>query len=546
MVTVDSISAETYRYCNFHPHTNPNNAVTGFSSTAPNGSPRGSSASHRVARNGLLHFLSLALPAVTALFLVPVTVHALGAARFGILALTWALAEGSGMLDFGLGRATVRFVADGSSKGSQRISEIVSVGLRSQTAFGGVAGMILYALAPSLVTHVFSVDSAHTAEAVAVFRVLAFHFPVILCLASLRAALEGAQRFDLSTSLRLPSSVASIAIPAVAASRGASLPDIMWYLLAVRITIAILGLYTVKRVLIRGITPMKAAAGIFGEMLRYSGWVAVSTFLGPALASFDRFALGSILGVAGLGYYTGAAEAANRFLLVPVTAFSALLPALASSDTGSSPERSLRLTRSARVQLAAVLFPVCLALFTFAPRLLYLWLGPQFASEAGMALRILSVGVFLTGLAHLPLAWLYAAGRPDLPAKVNLFQVAVHVPVTIGLVTAFGIPGAALAWSIRCAEDLVFYELAIRSAGGRGARDHVERSREVRLALGSIVLAASFAAASRVSGSAWQITATICAAFLAIYAFWVWKTVLAESERRAWLGTLRPLRTHAA
>lgn len=520
--------------------------MRGASSTAPIGGPLTLRASHRVARNGLLYFLSLGLPAIAALFLVPVTVHSLGAARFGILALTWALAEGSGMLDFGLGRATVRFVAEGTDKGSQRISEIVSVGLLSQTLLGAVAGVLLYSMASWLVTRVFNVQTGHVAEAVAVFRVLAFHFPVILCLGSLRAALEGAQRFELSTSLRLPSSLSSIAIPAFAATRGASLPEIMWLLLAVRIVIALIGLFAVKRVLLRGIPALGAALRIFREMLGYSGWVAVSTFLGPALASFDRFALGSILGVAGLGYYTGAAEAANRFLLVPVTAFSALLPALASSATGSSHERSLRLTRSARVQLAAVLFPVCLALFTFAPRLLELWLGAEFAREAGTALRILSVGVFLTGVAHLPLAWLYAAGRPDLPAKVNLFQVAVHVPVTIGLVGAFGIRGAALAWSIRCAEDLFFYELAIRSAVGRRAPDIVERSREGRLGLGSLVLAASFAAATLLSGNAWQIAILLSAVVLAVYGLWVWKTILNDSERNAWLGTLRPPRERAA
>ena len=68
----------------------------------------GGTSSQRVARNSALHFMSLGLPALTALFLVPVTVSALGPARFGLLALAWAVAEGSGMFDFGMGRATVR------------------------------------------------------------------------------------------------------------------------------------------------------------------------------------------------------------------------------------------------------------------------------------------------------------------------------------------------------------------------------------------------------------------------------------------------------
>ena len=95
--------------------------------------PAPASTSHRVAKNSVLYFSSLAVPALAAVFLVPVTVRALGPARFGLLALAWAVAEGSGMFDFGLGRATVRFVADGTARGAERIKQIVLASVFSQT-----------------------------------------------------------------------------------------------------------------------------------------------------------------------------------------------------------------------------------------------------------------------------------------------------------------------------------------------------------------------------------------------------------------------------
>src|SRR5438309_4971341 len=234
-------------------------------------------------------------------------------------------------------------------------------------------------------------------------RVLAFHLPVILCIASLRAALEGAQRFDLSTALRIPSSLASVIVPAIAASLGASLSLILWILSAVRFTLALLNAEAVRRALLEGKWGRPHGFSTLREMLGYSGWVAISTALGPALASFDRFVVGSVVGVTALGYYTGAAEAANRFLLIPATAFSAMLPALSAADAREGRDRTLVVTRAARRQLEALLFPLCLALFVFAPTILRIWLGPAFAQSAGQALRILSVVVFLSGLAHLAL-----------------------------------------------------------------------------------------------------------------------------------------------
>src|SRR5215210_1225298 len=90
------------------------------------------------ARNSALYFASLGVPAVAALFLIPVTVRALGPVRFGLLALAWAVAEGTGIFDFGLGKATIRFVAEATVKGRRRLREIVLASLFTQTTLGAL------------------------------------------------------------------------------------------------------------------------------------------------------------------------------------------------------------------------------------------------------------------------------------------------------------------------------------------------------------------------------------------------------------------------
>jgi O-antigen/teichoic acid export membrane protein len=489
-----------------------------------------------VARNSALYFSSLGIPAVAALLLVPVTVRALGPSRFGLLALGWAVAETTGMFDFGLGKATVRFVADATGKGKERLREIIHASVFTQTSMGAVAGVLLFLFAPLLVHRVFSLAPGSMGEAIAMFRVLALHLPVLLCLAALRAALEGAQRFDISTPLRIPSSLASVAVPAIAAPMGASLATIMWLLLGVRVALAVITMYAVRRVLLPDRWSVPSGFQTLREMLGYSGWVAVSAAVGPILSSFDRFAVGSVVGSTALGYYSGAAEGANRFLLIPVTAFSAMLPALAATDASDGRARSLAVTHAARRQLSALFFPLCLALFVFGPTLLGIWLGPAFAQAAGLALRILSAGIFLTGLAVLPLALLYGSGRPDLPAKINLFQVAVHIPLTIILVQRWGITGAAMAVAVRCAEDFVFYEWASRKAAGRYVATPDERSRDRRLVLSAIALGVAFVVGMLVLRVSAPVTIAIAVAGVAGYAWVCWSRVLSPGERRAWLG----------
>jgi O-antigen/teichoic acid export membrane protein len=443
------------------------------------------------------------------------------------------------MFDLGLSRATVRFVADATVTGQHRVREVVLASIYSQGAMGCVGGIVVFLIAPLLVHHVFKIPVATQPEAVAMFRVLSLHVPIIITGNALRAALEGAQRFDISTALRIPGSLASVVIPALIAPAGGSLGLILWVLLGARVTLVAVAALSAKRVLLPAGWGLLSNFKTLREMLGYSGWVAVSAAVGPILGNFDRLTVGSIIGSVALGYYSGAAEAANRFGLIPVTAFSAMLPALAATHASEGRNRSLAVTRAARRQLCALFFPLCLGLFVFGPALLGVWLGPEFALAAGPAFRILAVGVFLSGLAVLPLALLYGAGRPDLPAKINLVQTAVHIPLTILLVRAFGLAGAAIPVAIRCAEDLIAYEWASRRAVGRYAVGTEERGLERRLWLPALILAGTFALGlSLLRTSAPGGAIAIALAGLAAYCWLCWSRVLSDRERRAWLGML--------
>jgi O-antigen/teichoic acid export membrane protein len=192
-----------------------------------------------------------------------------------------------------------------------------------------------------------------------------------------------------------------------------------------------------------------------------------------------------------------------------------------------------------------MLLPLCLALFTFAPAILRLWLGPAFADNAGTALRILSLGVFFGGLAHLPMALLYGSGRPDIPAKINLYEVIVYVPVTILLVRTFGITGAAAAWAIRCTADLTLYEIASRRALGTCSDDVLEQQRTSRLVRAALWLAVVFGISAWAGNVSASLALAVVVAGFAVYAAVGWAYVLAPVERGAWIGLILKRRARA-
>jgi len=422
--------------------------------------------SSRVAHNALLNIIGVLLPVGLAVFLMPVVAR-LGPARFGLLGLAWAITEYLLLFDLGLGRAIVRFVAASLHDRPEEISGIASFGVATQVIAGTVGGALFYSVVPVLVHRVFTVPPAIQPEAIGMFRVVAVSLPVILLLSTLRAVLEGAERFDLSNAIKILSSAAAVVIPALGAHYGLSLPAIMAFVLVSRAVIVVLYGIAVRRALPMLHWAVPREWRRFKAMLSFGGWVATTSAISPILVYLDRFTLASVTGIAAVGFYTAPYEGVARLLVVPVALIGSLLPALTSLEARRQRDRLSELAGSAVRVLAVVMAPALATIFAFAPILLTLWLGPAYAAQSTIAVRILAIGVLANAIAHAPFVTLYALNRPDIPAKFHILELAIHVPLTYLLVRSYGISGAAAAWAIRTTLDL---SLLLWAAGRQTGR----------------------------------------------------------------------------
>jgi O-antigen/teichoic acid export membrane protein len=188
-------------------------------------------------------------------------------------------------------------------------------------------------------------------------------------------------------------------------------------------------------------------------LISFGGWVAISGVVSPLLVYFDRFVLGARQGLTAVGYYTAPYEGVTRLLMIPNSLTNALFPLLTGLGVTAAAGHVDRLfSSSMRILVLLMIVPAALAL-AFAPHILLWWMGPAYAAASTNALRILSVGVLINAMAHLPYTFLEASGRPDVPAKFHLFELILHVPLAWYLVGAYGITGAALAWTLRVTLD---------------------------------------------------------------------------------------------
>ena len=403
--------------------------------------------------NSAVNLVGQLLPMMAALVAIPLLVDGLGTDRFGILAIAWALVGYLTFLDLGLGRGVTKEVAEAVSTGREAdVPRTVWAGLAGMTGFA-VIGALGFALAAGpLVEGVLNVPPALRDEARATFYLLAASLPFVVTSSGFRGLLEAQMRFGLVNAIRIPMGLLSFLGPVATLpfSEGTLAP--VGALVASRVVAWIAFLVAAMRTTPRLWKDRHFDRTRLGRLLRYGGWVTVSSVVGPLMLTFDRFVIGAILTLTAITFYTTPYDAVTRLLFVPAALMSVAFPIFAGALARGGAAVASDVGNTLRY-ISLVMLPVSITLVAGAPYLLDAWLGGRFPEESSPTMQYLAVGIFLNSLAMVPFALLQASGRPDLPAKLHLVELPVYFAVLALCVSSFGVDGAALAWLLRAGVD---------------------------------------------------------------------------------------------
>jgi len=219
-------------------------------------------------------------------------------------------------------------------------------------------------------------------------------------------------------------------------------------------------LLTCRRVFPDLISGRKRDDSITRPLLKFGGWVMVCNVLIPVLVYVDRFVIGAVLSIAEVAYYSVPSEVVWRLQIVPGSVGNALFPAF-SSFSVQDPQRLERLYACSLKTMLLLMVPAAMLLAVFAREALRLWVGTEFAVHSSETLQVLALGFVLNALSQMPANLLDAAGRPDLRAKVFLIYVLPYLAALWFCVHRFGILGAAIAWTVRGAVELLLFLLVV-------------------------------------------------------------------------------------
>jgi O-antigen/teichoic acid export membrane protein len=464
------------------------------------------------------------VPLALSLFTIPLYIGLIGEARYGVLAVAWLLLGYFGLFDLGLGAATAQRIAALPPDNADQRAQVFWTALAMNLGLGVLGSLLLLPVAYLYFgSSSPATDPGLLPEIAGTVPWLAAALPLATLSGVLTGALQGRSKFLELNVISISGAALTQLMPlAMAKLQGPALAQIVAAVVASRVIVVAFLFWRCRKHVFGGSKRAFSAAQA-RSLLKFGGWVTVTSIVSPLMVVMDRFLIGAVLGPKAVTHYTVPFQLAERTSLLPSALSTALFPRMASLDSSQGRE----LASAAIRNLTVVMTPLTAIGLVLIQPFLALWISPEFAAQAALPGQLLLLGFWINAFARVPYALLQAAGQPETVAKCHLLELGPYLVLLFVALQNFGTPGAALVFGLRTFADCL---LLMYHAGRLAAC--------MQLLAGPAMLLVSIFAFTRLFpaelSSAWLGTATLT---LGIVAAWAIRT--APPEIRQLLGRTR-------
>ena len=410
----------------------------------------------------LWNFAGLVIPMLAGIILLPWFIDTLGQERFGLLIIIWMIVGYFSLFDMGLGKALTRLVAVemGNDK-KDNLGELIWTSLFMMVAFGLIGAALIIFGADKLVGSLLDVHPIYREEAVAAFKVLGIGVPFVIATSGMTGLLEAHQKFRTLSIIRIPLGLFTFVGPFVVLQFVDSLIWITTVLVCIRVIVFFVYFFTTSKICPELLSPVFPTSGHIRPLFGFGGWLTISNIVGPMMVYFDRFLVGSVLGMSAVAYYATPQEVLGRVHMLPYAVMGVLFPTM-TTVIEQDRARLPILYNQVNIGLVIIILPIMFGVFLFAPEILQLWLGDDFSLVATPVVHWLSLGLLINVMARPALTLLQSAGRSDLGAKTHLSELIPYAVLLYFFTVNYGIVGTAIIWFARVFIDIIILNVLVQ------------------------------------------------------------------------------------
>jgi len=436
-------------------------------------------------RNVVANMLSAVAGLSASVIAVPVILDHIGTAGYGVWVLGLTVIVYLSIADAGFGPAIQRWTALGHGEGDRTApTRLLWTSVAIYLAIAIPATAIFAALSPAL-ARVFVDAGPMRADATEMFRLVAVALLLVLLTNAVGNVLNGLERFVAISVSAVAGAVVQLTAILLLLDAGYGLQGLATSLIIQQVVVLGARLIALRDVL--GATRPRIQCAEVGRVVRFAGSLQLNALSGLINSQSDKIVVGLVASAAVVGELGIASQLVDAGRLLVLAALAPIVSALAISVGAGDRERLRRqFAWMHRTWLYVVGGGTLIALGALYP-IIDGWIGGhREAIVLGLVLTLANGISLCTGTA---IAYLRAAGRPQLEGRLGPVIVGLNLLFTIPLAFAFGARGVVCGTLAAYVLGSIWF---MRRFGELAPElDHVAPRELVRPALAAILAAAA-------------------------------------------------------
>lgn len=399
-----------------------------------------------IVRNVGLNLSSQFWFALLGIVTTPYIVRTLGVDIYGIYVIVSVVLGYFSFLDFGLGPAITKYVAEFHGAGNERgVTRILQTAFAAYVVLGTAGAIVIAGVTTLLVDHVLTLSPADVDVAHVAFYIAALGFLVNLPGNTFSIVPVALQRFDVVVLRTVIFGTASTAGTIAVLALGYGLPAVLIVNLVASVLTTVSFFLKARDLLPRTSFWPHLHRKELRLLMGFGLLKASQKITTQAVFQLDRLIVGAFAPIAAVAYYAVPLSLSQRIVKLVGNVGIAVYPA-ASALSGQRDDRRIEELYMRAMKLTVLIaLPTSSIMFIYAHEIMRYWLSAEFERNSSVVLMVLAVANLFYAFTSVPAVTLDATGRVRAGTLFSLFAAATNVAFLLALVPRIGFQGAAWA-----------------------------------------------------------------------------------------------------
>lgn len=379
---------------------------------------------------------------------IPVMVHYVGQARYGIWAASFALVDYFTLLDMGFGAATIKYTAQyAATSNTERIGSIITTAFLFYFSLLPLL-LIPYGFADSVVSF-FNIAPEHKADAVFLMKGVLILFMMNQTMSVFRNVIIGIQRFDIHNLFQIGYTFSYMFGTILILSSGWGLRGVV-ILIAIMRIIIIFGqaLWVFIQFPEIGSTIGRFDRDIFKDLFRYGIKLQMTSISGLFNFQLDKLLIGRFLTMELVAFYEIGSKIAMFVRYIPAMFVAPLVPAASKLSTVGDRTRLNAMHLRGTKYVVTMSAPIVAYIIALSPAIMAFWITLDDYTYAVLALRMLAVGYFFSSLTGVVNSIGRGLGALNYEMLTSLFIAITNLVLSVVFILMWGFMGALLGTTL--------------------------------------------------------------------------------------------------